>query len=372
MFLYIGRDTSKTYIMRLVKNEAGYSSFFSKIANVKDSPEVLTLIQSHIEDKKNPHLDDKRDVDLAQVENLPLATMEDIICNIPTRKYITLTQLYAYMKRFKTGKKEISEIYENFTDKTVGKRLQTLFSPCGAWDDNVDVDKIEMCKAAPIVTEVPTTTAAPSSYSVVPNVLVLHGGETVTFNVTTEHVADGTILYWSTILMDIGADKFENTALNGEVTITDNKGTVTLTLKAAGPVTLPPVLDEALTIGFIVGGEVVNTTPLSRGDVVTIQVSGENFDPFQNVTIETFSQNDDQVDNDIKELISSGVEASVDEHGSFNAFFEWEVPMQYYNGSVFVNYILPVKIFSRATVTTIPNNLVGPSNEIIVTLNNPI
>lgn len=153
MFLYTGRSNSKTYIMRLIQSADGKKSSFRYIANSMDQPGYLDDIVAHIDDRMNPHMDDKRDIDKAQVENLPIASKEDLFCNMPVRKYLTVESILHYMKRFKTGKKDTSEIFTNLSERSVRKQMQTIFSPCGAWDDNIDVDKIELCR----VIEVPTT-----------------------------------------------------------------------------------------------------------------------------------------------------------------------------------------------------------------------
>ncbi len=153
LYMYTGRENARTYILRLFTGPNGVESKFTYIANSLDQPSYLADVLAHEEDRFNPHMDDKRDVDLAQVENLPVASKEDLFCNMPVRKYLTVESILHYMKRFKTGKKDTSEIYSNLSEASIRKQMQTIYSPCGAWDDNIDVDKIELCR----VIEVPTT-----------------------------------------------------------------------------------------------------------------------------------------------------------------------------------------------------------------------
>ncbi len=157
LYMYTGRANGRTYVMRLSPTEDGKKSSFRYVANSIDQPGYLDDVLEHIEDRTNPHMDDKRDVDLAQVENLPIASKEDLFCNMPMRKYLTVESILHYMKRFKTGKKDTSEIFSNLSERSVRKQMQTIFSPCGAWDDNIDVDKIEICR----VIDVPTTLPPP-------------------------------------------------------------------------------------------------------------------------------------------------------------------------------------------------------------------
>lgn len=144
-FLYVGKDNCKVYVMRITTKSDGVSVEFNHIVDNADSASILESIEKHKANKENPHLDDRRDVKLSQVENLPIATMEEVICNIPARKYVTLRRLLTYMKRFKTGRKDTAEIFESFSDQAMAKKMQTIFSPCGAWDENIDESKIEIC-----------------------------------------------------------------------------------------------------------------------------------------------------------------------------------------------------------------------------------
>jgi hypothetical protein len=186
LFMYTGRANARTYIMRLSPTADGKKSTFRYIANSLDQPGYLNDIIEHIEDRKNPHMDDKRDVDLAQVENLAVATMENLICNMPLRKYLTVENILHYMKRFKTGKKDTSDIFSNLSERSIRKQMQTIYSPCGAWDDNMDIDKIELCR----IIEVPTTLPPPEPiWSVAPHrtlvTITLQDDEETTTTTTT-------------------------------------------------------------------------------------------------------------------------------------------------------------------------------------------
>lgn len=187
MYLYTGRANGRTYVMRLSPTEDGKKSSFRYIANSLDQSSYLPDIQEHIDDRTNPHMDDKRDVDLAQVENLPISSKEDLFCNMPVRKYLTVESILHYMKRFKTGKKDTSEIFSNLSEASVRKQMQTIYSPCGAWDDNMDIDKIELCR----IIEVPTTLPPPEpKWAVAPDknlirIVLLDEDDTSTTTTTT-------------------------------------------------------------------------------------------------------------------------------------------------------------------------------------------
>jgi hypothetical protein len=164
LYVYTGMKTSRMYVMKLYKDEGGFKTLFYRLNNIIDRPDtVLSMVVRHEEDYNNPHLDDKRDVDLSQVENLPVASIEEIICNMPVRKYITVRRLFEYMKRFKTGRKDVLDIYANYSDRTVKRQMQSLFTPCGAWDDNMDIGRIEVCQTYDVIyesngeTRIPTT-----------------------------------------------------------------------------------------------------------------------------------------------------------------------------------------------------------------------
>lgn len=144
-YLYVHRDNSRTFVMVGNFEEGKYKTKYYKIASSLDGQVVIDEINKHILDYDNPHLDDKRDVNLSMMENLPIATKEDVICNLPVRKYITLRNLLLFMKRFKTGTKEVTEIYENLSPQNETRMMQTIFSACGSWK-NIDVNKIELCK----------------------------------------------------------------------------------------------------------------------------------------------------------------------------------------------------------------------------------
>lgn len=77
-----------------------------------------------------------------------------------------------------------------------------------------------------------TDEPCPAAYTVVPSVTSVDEGGTVTFNVTTDNVANGTTLYW-TIQNTGSANPTENadfSATSGSFTITDDAGLFAVTL----------------------------------------------------------------------------------------------------------------------------------------------
>lgn len=71
--------------------------------------------------------------------------------------------------------------------------------------------------------------SAPSAtYAIAPNVTTVNEGGTVTFNVTTTNVANGTTLYYS--IAGVSAADFSDNVLTGSITINNNTGSFTKTL----------------------------------------------------------------------------------------------------------------------------------------------
>ena len=166
IFLYIGKSTPNTYVMRLFQVAGVWQSKFSKIMSRLDMESITHETNLHYLNYDNPHIDDKRDIKLSQVENLPVVSRSDIQCNMPVRKYVTVDNLLFYMRRFKTGNTDPLAIHEQYSPKTITKQMQTLFSPCGAWESNVDFYAIDVCQQYDVVYEVDalpplTTTGRP-------------------------------------------------------------------------------------------------------------------------------------------------------------------------------------------------------------------
>jgi hypothetical protein len=76
-----------------------------------------------------------------------------------------------------------------------------------------------------VIDVVPTFTITPSTTSV-------NEGSSVIFTVTTTGVANGTILYWTTLqtLGSVSASDFNDAAISGSFTVNNNTGTITRTI----------------------------------------------------------------------------------------------------------------------------------------------
>ena len=71
-----------------------------------------------------------------------------------------------------------------------------------------------------------------STYSVTPSTTAVNEGSSVTFTVTTTDVANGTVLYWTTLETSgtITESDFSDAALTGSFTVNSNSGTITRTI----------------------------------------------------------------------------------------------------------------------------------------------
>lgn len=81
-------------------------------------------------------------------------------------------------------------------------------------------------------TTVVFTTSAIPTYAVAPSTgaTTYNEGSSITFNITTTNVANGTTLYWSMNGTGIAAGDFSPSGLNGSVTINNNQATLTRTI----------------------------------------------------------------------------------------------------------------------------------------------
>jgi hypothetical protein len=80
-----------------------------------------------------------------------------------------------------------------------------------------------------VITVTVNTGPVTPTYSVTPSATAVNEGQTVTFNITTTNVTNGTVLYWTNNGTTTGAD-FTNGAVSGSVTISGNAGSVSMTL----------------------------------------------------------------------------------------------------------------------------------------------
>ena len=76
------------------------------------------------------------------------------------------------------------------------------------------------------------TDGAAPTYIITPDVTTVNEGSTVTFNITTTNVANGTVIYWRTILDGTDSADFTDGNTYGSVTISNNAATVSRGLAA--------------------------------------------------------------------------------------------------------------------------------------------
>lgn len=225
LYQYVSRSTSDVYVMKITTDSSGISTTFTPIAKVVDPLSFSEKVNDHIINYNNPHLDDKRDVNLSQVENLPIATLEEVVCNMPVRKYITVSRLLSYMRRFKTGVKEPSQIYENYSVASQTRISQTLFSACGSWKDNLNVDDIALCQLIDTPAE-----PLPVFYSVTPDKTNQSNHDTVNFTIEGDNVSDNTTIYWELVEVTLNDYNPITTTTDAPITTT----TTTIAPKDSG------------------------------------------------------------------------------------------------------------------------------------------
>lgn len=84
--------------------------------------------------------------------------------------------------------------------------------------------------SGPVVATSSTITVADvvPSYSVTPSTTTVSEGSSVTFTVTTTGVANGTVLYWTTLQTSgtVSSSDFTDNALNGSFVVNSNSGTI--------------------------------------------------------------------------------------------------------------------------------------------------
>lgn len=138
IFLATALNDGTTFIGRLHVNSLNevFMEWKELLSNLDLG--FLVDLENHLLDKTNPHQDHKSRLKLGNVENLPVATREDIVCNVPSRAYITFENLMLYMKRFQTGEKNVRDIDLQESEVNTKRRMQAIFSPCGPCNTDKD------------------------------------------------------------------------------------------------------------------------------------------------------------------------------------------------------------------------------------------
>jgi hypothetical protein len=90
-----------------------------------------------------------------------------------------------------------------------------------------------------ILSESPNYTVNSATYSIVPDKTTVYEGQTVSYQISTTNVTNGTILYWVTAGTSTASNFTDNTQ-TGAVTITNNTGTINRGIAADGGVLSSP------------------------------------------------------------------------------------------------------------------------------------
>ena len=138
LFLATALEDGVTYFGALTSNEDSELRMVWKTLLNNFNLNFLGVLEDHLSDKTNPHKDHKSRIKLGNVENLPVASREQIVCNIPSRSYITFENLMLYMKRFMTGEKSVHDIDLVENPINTQRRMQAIFSPCGPCNTDLD------------------------------------------------------------------------------------------------------------------------------------------------------------------------------------------------------------------------------------------
>ena len=121
-----------------------------------------------------------------------------------------------------------------------------------------------------------TITNAPSTYSVSPSTTSINEGGSVTFNITTSDVANGTVLYWENIGTTVPADFSSPTTDTGTVTINNSAGSVTFNSTIDGVTEGTQTIILKLRTGSQSGTVVATSSSVSVLDVATYNVSADS------------------------------------------------------------------------------------------------
>ena len=125
----------------------------------------------------------------------------------------------------------------------------------------------------------------PPSYSIRPNVTLVNEGGTVTYTVSTDNVANGTVLYWKNLGSSTASD-FTDTFNSGSVTITADVGTITRQVRAD---LTTEFVNETIILQLLTGS--INGDIVATADTVTI--SDTSLSPVSYaITTSSLSQNE--------------------------------------------------------------------------------
>lgn len=128
-FLATNLITATTYIGKLTQYADDLLMEWKQLQLTTITDECFAQVIDHLGDDNNPHKDNKECVGFDLLENLPTATKEDVLAQIPVRKYITAENLQLYMKGFMAGQADTNEIKAD-PRVNVMKRFDIIFSDC--------------------------------------------------------------------------------------------------------------------------------------------------------------------------------------------------------------------------------------------------
>ena len=150
--------TSEVYVGKL--DDSANSAnvlIWNKLYGEFDIEKAVESLNAHIHDYDNPHKTTVHQMDLGNVENLPLATVEDLACRAPSRKYVTDKFLRAFMATYMTGMKTADDLKNmDGQPNDVIRDIKLLFAPCGSCGP--------CCEPNVVVVPKPVTSGPPINY----------------------------------------------------------------------------------------------------------------------------------------------------------------------------------------------------------------
>lgn len=130
VFMATNMITAMTYIGKITEHSGGLLVEWKALQLAQITDVNLLELVNHLGDSTNPHQDKKEDVGFDLLENLPIATKEDVLAQLSTRKYLTADNLQLYMKGFMAGQVD-TNIIKPDPAINVMKRFDIVFSGCG-------------------------------------------------------------------------------------------------------------------------------------------------------------------------------------------------------------------------------------------------
>lgn len=142
----------------------------------------------------------------------------------------------------------------------------------GTWTSQL---RLFLANGFPILSETPNYSVSSATYSLVPDKTLVYEGQTVTFQLTSTNVPDGTVLYWTNGGTSTGSN-FTDNANSGSITVNNNLATIPRSVVADGGVLSSPTtktLNLTLRGGGITGPSLTTATSVTISDLQTFTIT---------------------------------------------------------------------------------------------------